>query len=489
MADVILIFPDTLIDNYEFRIIPVPVLAVATPLEKNGYKTLIIDQRVDENWRALLETALVSNEIICVGISTMTGSQIIGGIEAFKVVKSISPETPVVWGGVHPSLMSEQTAESEFVDIVVIGEGEETMVELVQKLEQKKSLETVKGLCYKKNGKVVYTPHRGLLDVEKLDLPAYHLVNMDKYYTPDFYTTSTKSMKIPFITSRGCSFRCAYCYNIIYNERKFRGMTPEKVVNQIANIVDRYNTSNIFLLDDNFFNQPNRVRKICELFVKDKLDVTLHNVNVRANSIVRSEQKFLNFIYDIGFRKLFIGCESGSDEILRMICKDSKREHAVIANRKLREVGIEPVYSFMAGFPSESIDKVKETLSLMEILVEDNPYAKVVLSLYSPFPGTPLFDTCIEKGMPYPKSLEDWIDMDYSKVNYIESIKTKKEIEFIENSQHIANYLNSEVYSEKTGMLKRTLARFYSKIVRNRVKHNFYFFMPELRLRKMLKHT
>jgi radical SAM superfamily enzyme YgiQ (UPF0313 family) len=469
--------------------LPLPVLAIAAPMEKNGYKTLIIDQRTDKNWPDLLETALANNKIICVGISSMTGPQIAGGIAASKVVKRVSPETPVVWGGVHPSLMPEQTVQSEFVDIAVIGESEEAFLELVQKLEHKQSIDSVNGLCYKANGRVICTPCRELLDVEKLLLPAYHLVDIDRYHTPDLFSTSTPGIKIPFISSRGCSYRCTYCYNIAYNKRKFRGMSPEKVVDQIATIVDRYDTSNIFLLDDNFFNHPQRTRKICELLVKNSINITLHNVNVRADCIIRYNQEFLDYLYDVGVRKLFIGCESGSDEILKIIHKDSKKEHVIKANRKLRKTKIEPVYSFMVGFPSENINQVKETLALMEILVETNPSAKVVLALFSPFPGTPLFDVCIRKGMPYPKSLEDWIDLEYSKINYTQSNKTREEIRFMENAYRFTHFLNRDIYSGESGLLKRTLASFYSKIIRFRVKHSFYFFMPEMFLRKIIKHV
>ncbi len=489
MSSVVLIFPDLPIDYTEFRMLPLPVLALATPLEKNGFQVYVIDQRVDDNWEDLLEHALAGNDVVCVGISSMTGPQIAGGLKAAGLVRRISPKTPVVWGGVHPSLMTEQTAASELVDIVVKGEGEETLVELVRHLQRKEALDSVKGICYKVDGRVVCTAPREFLDIEKLELPAYHLVDMNKYSTPELFSSSTGDTKIPFMTSRGCSFRCNYCYNLSYNERTFRGMTPQKVIEQISEIAERYNTSNIFLLDDNFFNMPRRVRDICDLLVKNRLDITLHNVNVRANYIVKSEPEFLDFLYGVGFRKLFVGCESGSDEILKMICKDTSRDHIITANRKLAKAGIEPVFSFMAGFPSETIDQVKETLSLMNTLVEENPSAKVVLSIFSPFPGTPLFDICVERGMKNPQRLEEWIDLEYSKINYSESNKTREEIEFLEDVHHFAHFLNKEIYGDKAGILKRGLALFYSKIVRYRVRNNFYCFMPELRLRRMLKHS
>lgn len=489
MSTVVLIFPDTVIDNAAFLMLPLPVLALGTHLEKNGHKTIIIDQRVEDNWKGLLESTLANTDVICVGISSMTGPQITGGIEASKLVKSVSPDIPVVWGGVHPSLMPEQTAANEFVDIVVIGEGEDTIVELVQKLDKKESIESVRGICYKAKGEVVRTSQREFFDIEKLELPDYHLLDMSKYTTPDLFTTSTAGTKIPYMTSRGCSFRCTYCYNLAYNERKFRGMTPEKVVDQIKTITERYNTSDIFLLDDNFFDQLSRVREICKLLVKNKMNITMHNVNIRADYIARSDQEFLDFLYEVGFRKLFIGCESGSDKILKMIKKDTRTDQMIIANRKLRKAKIEPVYAFMAGFPSETLDQVKETLQLMDKLVEENPSAKVVLSLFSPFPGTPMFNTCLENGMTNPKCLEEWIDLEYSKVNYTESNKTKGELKFLENVHHFAHFLNRDIYGGKSGKFKRALAGVYSSIVRFRVKHNFYFFMPELRLRRILKNV
>ncbi len=132
MDKILLIYPSFLYSDLSNNVIimPLSLIYIATPL-KDLFDIRIIDQRVDKEWRNTLERELRSGRTICAGISSMTGPQISGALEAASIIKKVSPAVPVVWGGVHPSLAPEQTIKDDRVDMIVLGDGEEPFRELV----------------------------------------------------------------------------------------------------------------------------------------------------------------------------------------------------------------------------------------------------------------------------------------------------------------------------------------------------------------------
>ena len=145
--------------------LPNNILLVGTALHHAGYKVKLIDQAMEEEWKHTLLKVL-QEDVICIGISSTTGNQISYGLEIAKFIRTHS-DRPIVWGGIHPTLLPEQTLENEFVDIVVRGEGEETIVELTNALQDDKSLNGISGVSYKENGRIVHNPDRAFLDLKE----------------------------------------------------------------------------------------------------------------------------------------------------------------------------------------------------------------------------------------------------------------------------------------------------------------------------------
>lgn len=473
MGKILLVFPNVR-GSESVLMPPLPLIYIATPLKKL-FEIKIIDQRVDKSWRQTLNKELQSDKVICTGISSMTGPQISGAIEAASIVKRCSPSVPVVWGGVHPSLLPEETLENEFVDIVVIGDGEETFKQLVEVLHEGGDKRGVKGIAYKDGDSVVRTPGRGQFPISNMEHPAYELVDLERY---KFSPVGTEASCMPLVTSRGCPYRCGYCYNTKFSQRKWTALSPEQVISSIVNLTTMYDTRNMFLLDDNFFVDIGRVRRICELLVENDLNVSIYNANCRADTIARMEDGFLRLLRRAGFAQVFVGVESGSDEVLSKIKKDLSVEQVLIANRRLREVGMMPFYSFMVGFPFETIEDIKKTLGLMNRLLKENPEAFVFkLQYYTPFPGTELFSCASEFGMQFPKSLEGWADYHYDKINYRGfSIKHQR---FLANSHFYSTFLDKKMRVGNPQYV-RMVSHLYSKMLRFRVEHGFYQFLHEL---------
>jgi radical SAM superfamily enzyme YgiQ (UPF0313 family) len=455
---------------------PLSLVYIATSL-KERFKIKIIDQRVDENWRNVLEKELLTDTVICTGISSMTGPQISGGIETASIIKKVSPGVPVIWGGVHPSLLPEETIKNEFVDIIVIGDGEETFGELVEVLRAGGDKKSVRGIIYKDGDSVVRTPERGQFPISKIDMDclAIDLIDMERYKSTPLWT-NRKSL--PIITSRGCPYRCSYCYNIQFSNRRWTSLSPEETVSSIIKLVKRYDISGIFVLDDNFFVNLKRVRRICELLIEKNLNISIYNANCRVDTLVKIDDDFMELIRRAGFNQIYIGVESGSDEVLRKIKKDITLDQVFLVNQKMKRAGIRPFYSFMAGFPFETVEDIKKTLELMRLLLKINPDAIVYrLQLFTPFPGTDLFNYSAQLGMNFPKSLEEWYNYHYDRINYDKF--NEKHKKFLEDFYYYTSFLDSKLSMDRTQYIK-FISNIYSRILNFRLDHGFYGFTHEL---------
>jgi len=492
MAQVILIYPYlSREDDPTALIMPLSLIYVAHPLTTHGYSVTIIDQRVTLGWQARLSEELSKGETICVGISAMTGLQIEGGILAAKIVREYSGDIPIVWGGVHPSLLPEQTVEDEHVDIVVIGEGEKTFLELVTKLEGCEAIRNINGLCYKRDGAPVLNPRQPHLDLHEIEvshLPYDLLENIDQYLkNPLGHLPGAEEKSVAFLTSRGCPHRCTYCYNVRFNRRRWRAYEPEIVVRDLKYITEKFGIRGVFLLDDNFFTNPRRVERICELIIKNDIMVKFYNVNCRLDTAAEADTSFLKLMHKAGIHSLFIGVESASPRVLKAMRKDINIEDIFDVDRKLRCAGIVPTYSFMLGLPVENVDDIKNTLLFMCRIIDTNPDARISSQPYLPLPGSEIFDTCVRKGLVVPQGLSEWAYL--SENHVLHNLEAccwfnEKDRGFLRKAVIMMQVIDTKMNQRSTAT-KEFLRRIYSNVVRLRIKHNFYGFMPELRLREI----
>ena len=417
MDDVVLIYPDLPEGERMGRMLPLSLLYPATSLVRNGYRVRIIDQRLDRQWSQTLQNSLRGGGVLCVGISSMTCSQIEGGLAAGLIAKETSPEIPVIWGGVHPSIMPEQTVSHPDVDAVIVGEGEQTLLETVDRLAAEKTLTELPGLCYQSNGSVVNGGPRPHLDLDTIPSPAYELLHVRDYTRATLEESSEDWIALH--TSRGCPYDCTYCYAESFNRRRWRALSPERTLEEIERILRDFGIHHFLLFDDNFFVEARRVHRICRLISERRLSIKVHQANWRVDSILACDAEEMALLKAAGFDKVFVGVESGSDAVLSEIRKGVTSSQVLEANRKLGKAGFQAVYAFMSGFPFESKDDVKATLRLMDRLLAENPDAHIPgMSLYAPFPGTPLFDECLRRGMKVPETLEEWSAVSYTELNF-----------------------------------------------------------------------
>jgi len=476
MRQVILIYPKTGIDINKVSVsLPLSVLFVGTAIK--NYEVHIIDLRIEKDWKSKIKEF---KNIFAVGISSMTGYQISSGLECAKFVRKINNKIPIIWGGIHPTLDPIKTLKNKFVDYIVIGEGEKTFPELLKTLSRKLDLKGLLGIGFKKDGKIVINKERELINLNEYPIPNYNLLNVQNYIT-----TQTKGERdICMITSRGCPHRCAYCYNPVFNKGKYRYISAKNVIKHIKYLLDNFNISAIHINEDNFFVNKERVKKICKIIIKEKIKVNLRTT-CRVDYIKRYSVKFLRLLKRAGFNELYIGVESGSNRVLSLIKKGLTKEQASLICEKLKEANISPKFSFMGGFPTETREEVIETLKLMEKLVSKNnkTYCSSI-QLFSPYPGTELFDLAIKYGFNPPNTFEDYGKSNWSEIDYSWlSIEDKK---FLEKISYATHFLDGKSVAEYLGnkFLVKILNKIYGSYLRVRIKIDFYWFMPETHLFK-----
>jgi anaerobic magnesium-protoporphyrin IX monomethyl ester cyclase len=408
-----------------------------------------------------------------VGFSTLTGLSLLPTAQASIAIKHAGP-IPVVWGGLHPTMLPEQTLQNEFIDIVGIGEGEKTIVELAKVLrehgQKAEALANVAGIAFKNNGKVIVTvPRPFMQDLDDL-YPAWDHIDVGRYFGPgkNFYAEqgfqlSDKNIGA-IITSRGCPWRCGFCYNQFINKRIFRAHSPQRVIHDIQNYQERYGITAIVFEDDYFFA------------VKDRsLEIIRHlnlpwSSNIRTNHIAKWGDEFARELSQHKCLELRIGAESGSQRMLDVMKKDITVDQIRRAVELCVKYDIPVTVGFMLGLPGERWADVLETLNLMDELERMGEHVKTLgPGIYMPYPGTPLFDLAREYGFVPPSSLEEWSRSYWGPKQRLSSYQDSR-IQFIIHYKTLISRRPPErlIFSIPMNILKY--------IARLRWKHKFFRF-------------
>jgi len=299
--------------------------------------------------------------------------------------------------------LPEQTVANEFVDIVVRGEGEQTLRELADNIWASKPIDEVNGITFKTNGIIKSTHDRELMDLDEIpiELP-FDLLPLDKYAT-------LKSGRFHIQTSRGCPNKCGFCYNTVYNKLIWRGKSARRVVDEIEYILEKFpHVKIIDPIDDNFFVNQKRVIDICNELLNRKIKVSWR-ANCRFDYMSAYGKDFIELLAKSGCSEIDFGGESGSDRLQLLINKDVTTEQIIksVENLKKWAPSIEPFVSWMCGLPTETEVDLRKTCNLMDQMSEINPKTQHYgVFLFTPFPS-PILDSLGPEFKP-PQSFDEW---------------------------------------------------------------------------------
>jgi|TARA_B100000315_G_C14524537_1_gene563170 radical SAM superfamily enzyme YgiQ (UPF0313 family) len=396
---VILFYP-TIPGVWKYVWFPFPYIYLGPFLERAGYTVKIIDARVDENWAQVLLREI--NDAVCFGVTGMTGPDLSNAIEACNIVREAQPHIPIIWGGHHANQLPEQILNEGVGDYVFTGPGEFGLSNLLDLIQKGAELDSFESLIYAQNG-----IKKGVKSFTPIDFgydifPAYHLLDIEKYRSPNNI--------VSYFSSRGCPYHCTFCTtgDFFHSNR-----SVPQFIREIDYLVKDLGFHNIFFQDGTFFISKERVMTIAQK-MKELGPEVKWKAKARANSLLNYSKADLDYLHDSGLRSIFFGIESGSPKILKIMKKNIVPQQAIDSARLCSEFDFEFYVSFMYAVPGETIDDLKQTIALIREIKSINPKATVQNSVYIPLPGTSMYNMCLELGYQPPNTMAEWAERDIS---------------------------------------------------------------------------
>lgn len=374
----------------------ISLTALAAVLLKRDCETQILDLMLSKHPKKDLISKLKEFNPEFVGI-TFTTPLFNEAKELVDIIKEFSLKIKVISGGVHPTILPKEVLKNTKIDVVVIGEGDHILPEVVLS----KNISKIRGIAYKEEGKIILTEKAlPIKDLDGLPYPAWNLLDVEKYQNSKLVARKNPVGTIE--TSRGCMFSCVYCNKSIFS-RSFRVKSPKRVVDEIEYML-RCGFKEIHIWDDNFATNLKRAKDVCDEIIKRKLKFIWRlECGVRVDCV---DLEFFQKAKRAGCYGVSFGFESGNQKILDEMNKGTTIEQSYKACNMAKKAGLEITGFFMFGLPSETEETMKETIKLAKKL--DCDYSKVTLVV--PYPSTSLFERLQKEGLIKTK--------DWSKYNF-----------------------------------------------------------------------
>jgi radical SAM superfamily enzyme YgiQ (UPF0313 family) len=403
-------------------------------LEKEGHYVKILDCTAEQISVDIVEEKLKEYETLDFVGFTATTPLFPNALKIAKICKRLFPDVKIIFGGVHPSVMPDEVLSYDFVDYVVIDEGEETTKELLDG----KDPSEIRGLCYKKDKKIVHNESRHLIkDLDSIPIPAYHLLPMDKYKPALGNYKRLPAMSI--FATRGCPGRCTFCH------RAFRGIVRKRsaqdIIKEIKVLQKKYGIKEISFYDDTFTLFKDVVNAFCDIILREKIDITW-SCFTRVDYVSR---ELLEKMKKAGCHLILFGVESADEEILKNINKRISLEQVKKVVKIARNVGIDTRASFMFGNPGETEETIKKTIRFAKDLDPD----EVQFNITTVYPGTDMYEWAQKNGYI--------VDRDWSK------------------------YHMSNIVMELPTVSSKVIRKYY------KTAHRKFYMRPKIIFRRLLK--
>jgi radical SAM superfamily enzyme YgiQ (UPF0313 family) len=416
--------------------LPLSLLALGAVLE-GRYDYRLIDGNVDPDPAQTALDALADGAPALVGLSVMPGPQVATAIQVSSALRAARPCLPIVWGGYFPTMYAESAINAPYVDYVARGQGEETLLELLERLPDAgpptsdasaccpDAIRDVRGLTWKEMGGIRHNPDRPFRPPDDFPpLPYERVGDVRPYLRPWFMGARTGVHQAAI----GCRYRCTFCGVV----SMFNGLTrlqgPARTAEAMATLRDRYGATAMQFYDNNFFDREETSVPMLEALAKLAMPYWCY---ARADTLAKFSASTWDLIRRSQLRMAYIGAEAASDSVLASMKKGTRVEHTLEVAARCRENGVIPEFSFILGGPQDPEGEVEKTLTFIKRVKTLHPECEVILYFYSPTPQRdpasvradtsgarlPLLATYGPDGPPLPTTPEEWTQPQW--VNYV----------------------------------------------------------------------
>ncbi|HYK35154.1 B12-binding domain-containing radical SAM protein [Alloacidobacterium sp.] len=383
------------------RRLPLAVLALAAVLEgREEYE--IVDGNVDEKPVDSILSLIDRHNVELLGVSCMPGPQMAAGMEVSREIRKLRPHVRIAWGGYFPSIYHEAALNAKYVDFVVRGQGEDTLLELIDALRGKRTLDSILGLSYKDAfGLHRNNAERPMKGPDAFPWSPFHRLPVEKYLRPSFFGKRTAVHH----ASIGCPFNCSFCGVHAAYGREERMESPERTVAILRHLVSEYGADSVQFYDMNFFLREDHARKLMDLMIPLNLRWWCE---ARVDIMSRYSDETMAAIKHAGCAMIFFGAESGSEWALKEMQKGITTEQTLTMARRTRDFGIIPEFSFVVGNPNDPERDTKETLGFIRRIKRINPDSEIIVQHYTPTPQRGAMYGDVDGKISFPDTPAEW---------------------------------------------------------------------------------
>jgi anaerobic magnesium-protoporphyrin IX monomethyl ester cyclase len=383
------------------RRLPLSVLALAAVLEGREECT-IVDGNLEDDPTSLILRLIDQHSVEMLGVTVMPGPQMVSAMEISREVRRLRPEIPIVWGGYFGSIYPDAALNAKYVDFVVRGQGEDTLLELLDGLRGGRKLEDISGLSFKDVfGLHRHNPERPMKGPDAFPWSPFHRVPVEKYLRPSFFGRRTAVHH----ASIGCPFRCSFCgVHAAYGNRE-KLETPSRTAAILQHLATEYGADSVQFYDMNFFMREDHARDLADRMVPLKMRWWCE---ARVDVVSRYSDSTLAALRRAGCTMIFFGAESGSDWALKEMQKGITTEQTLQVASRMHRFGIIPEFSFVIGNPSDPERDTDETLSFIRKLKQLDPNSEIIMYHYTPVPQRGAMYGNIDGQIAFPSTPEEW---------------------------------------------------------------------------------
>lgn len=384
---------------------PLALLCLASALDRARFEPVIIDGRLENDPKGVVLGQCKG--ALCAGVSVLSGTPIKDALTVSRTVKARFPDTPVIWGGWHPSVLPATCLEERSVDIAVRGQGEPILNEIVDRLADGEFPEDCEGCATRgPHAEIRCRPPRALVDPGLFPPLDYELIDVEGYFE------RKGRRQIDYISSIGCRHRCSFCADPTVYDRQWAGLDPDRIGDDMMRLWQRWRFEDVNFQDESFFTDQNRVAGVASRFLELDLGCSWA-ATMRADQGARLPEGVLELCARSGLRRVNVGVETATREGLEMLRKDITLDQVRLSAERLARHGIAAKFSFMVGLPDESISSVHAAMDMAAELRAIDQGFETPFFFYSPYPGTELGGVMEARGHRTPSSLQEWSDFDY----------------------------------------------------------------------------
>src|SRR6202166_2666803 len=383
------------------RRLPLAILAIAAVLEgREEYE--IVDGNLDDNPLDIILKLIATHDVELLGVSVMPGPQMVAAMEASREIRRLHPHVKIVWGGYFPSVYSDSALNAKYVDYIVRGQGEDTILELLDAIRGNRPFESILGLSYKDVfGLPRNNAERPMKGPDEFPWHPFHRVPVEKYLRPSFFGKRTTAHH----ASIGCPFRCSFCgVHAIYGNREL-AESPARTEAILRHLKEQYGADSVQFYDMNFFLKESHARELA-----DRMEpLSFHWwCEARIDTFNRYSDATLEAVRRAGCTMIFFGAESGSDWVLKEMQKDITTEQTLAVAHRIRQFGIIPEFSFVIGNPRDPERDTRETLEFIRKIKRLNRQSEIIIYHYTPVPQRTAMYGNVDSQVTFPTTPDEW---------------------------------------------------------------------------------